>query len=264
MSSSETDLKRKAQETFEEYKNQKLEILHWTVTEDSVRVHTIKYSSIILIIAVAIIGGSLSIPFLVGKRITGVDPFQFVPFSWLLAGAFLVGAKSRYVENWPWHDFLRGQVVCRSVSELAEASSVTKQAVLPYLIHHEFQNRLIFRGPYHGVFRQRSESGIVGFSIDVAVDHATVIAAGFIVLELRRTEDTETKVHTVLYDTRKGSLDGIEGKVFIFESVEEPLNDKSERRMLRCKRIRLTRKEDPFMSAECKVLGLPITDCTFV
>ncbi|KAI4210970.1 MAG: hypothetical protein LQ351_006197 [Letrouitia transgressa] len=264
MSSSETSLKINAQKAFIEYKNRKLETLDWTVTEDSIRVRTIKYSTSVLAIAIAIIAGCLSIPFLVRNRIRGVDPFQFVTFSWLLAGAFLVGAKSRYVENWPWHDFLRRQVVCTSVSELAEASRLTKQAVLLYLLRHEFQKNLAFRGPYHSVFRRRSESKTEGFSINVAVDHATVLAAGFIVLEVLETEDTETKVKTVLYDTRKGSSDGIEDKVFVSEWVEPPLNDKSEARMLRCKKIRLTRKKDPLMYEKCKVLGLPVTDCVFV
>ena len=184
--SPEIRLKRNALNTFREYKNRKAEIKSWTVTEDSVRVRTTKYSSIVLTVAILILGGSLAVPFLVGQRIPGVDPFQFVTFGWLLAGAFLVGAKSRYVENWPWHDFLRGQMVCRSVSELAVASRVKKQAVLLYLLHQEFRNPLVFRGPYHGVFRQRAKFGSHGFNIDVPVGHATVLAAGFIVLEVRR------------------------------------------------------------------------------
>ena len=247
-----------------EYKNQKPEISDWTVAEDSVRVHTFKYSSIILTIAIAVIGGSLSIPFLVGERITGVDPFQLVTFSWFLAGAFLVGAKSRYVENWPWHDFLRGQVVCRSVSELAEASNVEKQAVLLYLLYHEFRNRLVFRGPYHSVFHRKSEAGIAGFSIDVPVEHATVLAAGFIVLEFCRTEDTEMKANILLHDTREGALNGTGGEVLISESAEEVLSDKSERHMRRYRRIRLKQADDPSNSEDYEVLGLPTMDCIFV
>src|ERR1700759_4739172 len=110
-------LKRNALRTFQEYKNRKGEIESWAIIEDSIRELTRKYSGIVLTIAILIIGGSLAVPFLVGQRISGVDPFQFVTFGWLLAGAFLVGAKSRYVESWPWHDFLRGHIICRSVSE---------------------------------------------------------------------------------------------------------------------------------------------------
>ena len=263
MSSSEPSLKMRAREILEEYKNREPEILDWTVTKDSVRVHTKKYSSIVLACAVAIIGGSLSIPFLVGERIAGVDPFQFVTFSWLVAGAFLVGAKSRYVENWPWHDFLRGQVVCRSVLELAEASNVTKQAVLLYLLHHEFRKRLVFGGPYHSIFRQRTESG-TGFSIDIPVDYATVLAAGFIVLEVRETKDTEPRVRTVLHDTRENILDSTEGKVLVSELVEEVTNNKGQRHMSRCKRIRLTLENDPLDSEDIEVLGHPTTNCIFV
>src|ERR1700760_3776836 len=105
------DLRRKALDLFNEYKRGKSEQDSWTISEDTIRVKTTKYSTVVLTIAIVIILGSLCVPFLVGEKIKGVDPFQFVTFAWLLSGAFLVGAKSRYVEEWPWHDFLRGQII---------------------------------------------------------------------------------------------------------------------------------------------------------
>ena len=205
-------------------------------------------------------------PFLVGERIPGVDPFQFVTFGWLLAGAFLVGAKSRYVENWPWHDFLRGQIVCRSVSELAVASRVKKQAVLLYLLHHEFRNPLVFRGPYHGVFRRRAKSGTEGFNIDVPVGHATVLAAGFIVLEVRGIKEKETKVHTLLHDTRQDALDDADGQIHVSDPLEGVLRDKGEKQKLGHKEtVRLKLVEDPSNTLrQYEVLGLPTADCNFV
>ncbi|KAF1807839.1 hypothetical protein P152DRAFT_384734, partial [Eremomyces bilateralis CBS 781.70] len=118
----------------------------WAICENSVRIKTTKYSTVVLAVAIVIILGSLCVPFLVGEKIEGVDPFQFVTFGWLLAGAFLIGAKSRYVEEWPWHDFLRGQIICRSVSELAHASRLKEQTILLYLLQNEFKKPLMFRG----------------------------------------------------------------------------------------------------------------------
>jgi hypothetical protein len=264
--SAENLLKKNALTTLMEYKSRTAEIKTWTVTEDSVLVRTSKYSSLILTIAVAIIGGSLSVPFVVGERIPGVDPFQFVTFGWLIAGAFVVGAKSRYVENWPWHDFLRGQILCRNVSELAVASRVKRQAVLLYLLHHEFRNPLVFRGPYHGIFRRRATSGSEGFSIDIPVGHATVLAAGFIVLEVRRMKENEKKKHTILLDTREDSkYDGIE-KYQVFDPLEEILRSKYENRWLgerQIPRLRLLEGSITALGAY-EVLGIPTADCSFI
>jgi hypothetical protein len=272
---SEGRLKSNALEIFREYETRKAEIKDWAITEDSVRVRTKKYSGIVLTIAIIIIGGSLPVPFLVKNRIPGVDPFQFITFSWLLAGAFLVGAKSRYVENWPWHDFLRGQILCRSVSELAVASRVNKQTVLLYLLHHEFRNPLVFRGPYHGVFRRRAELGTEGFSIDVPVGHATVLAAGFIVLRVRytREKDTmekdtiekdtrekETKEYTLLHDTRDDALDYRDEQIRSFGPLEGFLNNKGEKQKLGFKERGSLRPDED----QPKVLGIPTADCDFV
>jgi hypothetical protein len=266
LDSSEILLKKNALTTLTEYKSRTAEIKSWTVTEDAVLVRTSKYSSLVLIIATAIIGGSLSVPFVVGERIPGVDPFQFVTFGWLIAGAFVVGAKSRYVENWPWHDFLRGQILCRSVSELAVASRVKRQAVLLYLLHHEFRNPLVFRGPYHGIFRRRGTSGKEGFSIDIPVGHATVLAAGFIVLEVRRTRENEKKKHTILLDTREDAEHGALEQYQVFDPLEEVIRGKYENRWLGERQVpRLKLLEGSIVALGAyKVLGIPTADCNFI
>ena len=255
-----TNLKKEAWKTYNEWGTRKSEIKDWTVTEEWVRVRTTRYSGIVLTIAIGIIGGSLSVPFLVADRIEGVDPFQFVTFSWLLAGAFLVGAKSRYVTDWPWHDFLRGQIVCRTVSELAVASRVKKQAVLLDLLHNEFRNRMLFRGPYHGAFRRRAKSGTYGFSIDVPVEYATLLAAGFIVLKIRTIEEDTYHVHFLLHDTR----DGVPSGPFEKSLISEPLNGNEKQTLMGKEgkeRVSLNLEEKP---GEYDVLGLPISDCTFI
>ena len=195
------ELRRKAFELFNDYKKGESEQESWAICENSVRVKTTKYSTVVLIVAIVIILGSLCVPFLVGNKIKGVDPFQFVTFAWLLAGAFLVGAKSRYVEEWPWHDFLRGQIICRSVSELAHASRLKEQTILLYLLQNEFKKPLTFRGAFVGPFSQRSrvESGKDAFNIDVALDHAAALAAGFIVLKVWDKKGS----HLLLHDSRR-------------------------------------------------------------
>lgn len=209
---------------FNQYTNRKHEAEHWEWTENSVLVYTKTYSFITLGIAVAIIGGCLSVPFIVGEGITGVDPFNLVTFSWLLAGAFLVVVKNRYVENWPWHDFLRGQIVCRSVRELAEVLDVEKQVVLLCLLHHEFQKPLLFDGPFCGPFQRRSASGTKGFSINCPVEYKTMLAAGFIVLEARTADvnpqTNELNTFALLHDTREAQYDVGPRNDFMSGSVE--------------------------------------------
>jgi hypothetical protein len=177
------DLKRRARETYNDYLTKGLVMKSWAVSEQSILVYCQTYSRICLAIASIIVFGSLSVPFLVGKRIQGVDPFQFVTFAWLLAGAFLVGAKGHYVTDWPWHDFLSGQVLCRSVSELADFCALNPQVVLFYLLHNEVRNPLVFRGPFVEPFAKRGESG-TGFNVDVPLKHSTALGMGFVVLKV--------------------------------------------------------------------------------
>jgi hypothetical protein len=265
---SETTLKKNAIKVLRDYQSKKGEFKTWTVTEDAVRTRTAKYSIIVLTVAIGIIGGNLTVPFLVKKGIPGVDPFQFVTFGWLLAGAFLVLAKSRYVENWPWHDFLRGQMVCRSVSELAVASRVKEQAVLLYLLHHEFRNPLVYCGPYPGVFRRRAEKGARGFDINVPTGHATVLAAGFIVHQFRAkdagehtdTTEREWKVYTELQDTREDAP----GTPLVFNQYEG-LEGGADRQKPGSRATRLKLDENPSINRlEREILGLPTTDYLFI
>jgi hypothetical protein len=175
------------------------EFKSWEITEGSIRAKTTKFSLIVIVIAIVIVLDSLSVPFLVYKRIPGVYPFQFVTFSWLLAGAFLVGAKSRYIEEWPWHEFLSGWIVRRSVTELSQASGVSEQTVLVYLLCEQSKNTLIFRGYYSCAFTKPKEAPATGFNIDVPIKHSTLLAAGFIVLKVWSTKGG---MQLLLHDAR--------------------------------------------------------------
>lgn len=255
------ELRRKAFGIFNDYKRGESEQESWVICEDSVRVKTTKYSTVVLTVAIVIILGSLCVPFLVGKKIKGVDPFQFVTFAWLLAGAFLVGAKTRYVEEWPWHDFLRGQIICRSVSELARASRLKEQTILLYLLHNEFTKPLIFRGAFVGPFSQRSgpESGKDAFNVDIALDHAAALAAGFIVLKVWNKKGS----HLLLHDSRGDAVrDGGDLVYKGFESNQandgkkQDLQERPGRQGPEVFKVDRTRFEH-------QVLGQYVKDCQF-
>jgi len=178
--------------------------------------------------------------------------------AWLLAGAFLVGAKSRYVADWPWHQFLRGQIICQSVSELAEASRLKRQTILLYLLHNEMRNPLVFRGPYHGAFSQRTKSGKTGFSINVPLEHATALAAGFIVLKVWNG----VGVRLLLHDARDEPFSDELSSQLVSRKVEghqdhEVSGDGS--RHLELGVLKLERR----LMGDLEVLGQYVKDCKF-
>lgn len=264
----EMDLKKKTREILDDYHLKTAEFKSWTPGEDSILVFTYKYTAAVLTVAVAIIGSSLAAPFLAKDSITAVDPFNFVTFGWLVVGAFLVVAKSRYAENWPWHDFLRGQVVCRSVSELHKASKVDEQTVLLYLLHHEFKNPTTFRGPYHGLFRRHADKGTQGFNVNVPTEYKTVLAAGFIVLQVFDEEvdtgEMDPKIYTQLHDTRNDAQVTADQRPRLFDSVED-MADGVDNNAQGKSGARLKASEDSDVStSQFEVLGIPTGDYKFV
>ncbi|KAF5485649.1 hypothetical protein CGCF413_v013441 [Colletotrichum fructicola] len=78
--------------------------------------------------------GGITAGLIVGERIPGVDPFNIATFAWVLAAFIILIAKSLSVREWPWRDFLRGQVPCRSVSELHTVTGIDEQRILKYLL----------------------------------------------------------------------------------------------------------------------------------
>jgi hypothetical protein len=186
------------------------EINSWVKSEDSVMVHCRTYSSVALAIALLIVFGSISIPFLIQERMKGVDPFQWVTFAWLFAGAFLVGAKSRFDENWPWHDFLKGQILCQGVKQLEKVSGVDSQTILLYFLKNESKYPFSFRGPYKSIFYNCSST--FGFNIDVRIKHSTMLAAGFMLLKVTK-EGKEDREYLLFEDIRDSSFKGEEERL---------------------------------------------------
>jgi len=153
------------------------------------------------------------------------------------------------------------------------ASRVKEQVVILYLLRHEFRNLLVCGGPYHGVFRRRAGKGARGFCINVT-GHATVLAAGFIVLEFRikdvkeRTHagektdarERERKVYTELQDT----LGDARGPPLVFNH-DEGLGVGGEKQEPGSRTIRLKTDDkvssiDPLVH---EILGLPSSDWGF-
>jgi len=130
--------------------------------------------------AILIIGGVL-VGLLLGERLPGVDPFNITTFAWVLAGFGMLVAKSIYVTEWPWKDFLQGRVPCRSVSELQMVTGIDAQDILGYLLSREAYTILITKGPFNRLFARR---GTDGFSIDVKVQLETLAASGIIVVKV--------------------------------------------------------------------------------
>jgi hypothetical protein len=226
--------------------------------------------------------GGLAVPFSVGDRITGVDPFQIATYTWLLAGFFLIVAKSQYVENWPWNDFLHGRVECHSITDLSEVSGIDPQQILLFLLRNEFYNVLNTDGPYNGMFMRRvqpdsSESAEgkspantqktdsapttygAGFSIDVPLNIYTMLASGIVPLKVR----DHTGEHLICIDGRKGKWDRAQGgrrarwmtcRNFNSEDLEDQSEDHSLKEVHRLERVR-------FMWT--KVLGVYVKDSVF-
>ncbi|KAH8753657.1 hypothetical protein F5882DRAFT_483746 [Hyaloscypha sp. PMI_1271] len=174
--------KEELQEEIQEMRSLHKEITrHWTIDETSI---TISYASYVLRVAfacVVLVLGGIAVGFTVQERIKGVDPFNITVFCWALAAFILVVAKAYRVQDWPWRDYLRRRVVCRSLSELCDVTHKDAQQVLQYLLWNEPSTTLITRGPYNKLFYRKDQSG---FSIDQKIELRTMFAAGVVVVKV--------------------------------------------------------------------------------
>lgn len=173
---------------------------NWTIAEDSITIQCRGYVRTVITVALLVVCGGMAIPFSVGSRIRGVDPFQITTFAWLLAGFIAVVAKSRYVNEWPWHDFFHGHVVCRSIKDVCDVTGLDPQLVLAYLLLEEKDTTLRARGPYNGMFSRVSKDG-TGFAIDEPAKTSTMLESGFIVLKVLNAFGE----HLVCLDARYGT-----------------------------------------------------------
>ncbi|TPX12725.1 uncharacterized protein E0L32_000902 [Thyridium curvatum] len=194
------DTRARTRDILDDYAKQKMKMDTWIIDETSISIKCRAYVLSVIIGAATLVCGAMAIPFTVGEEIRGVDPFQITSFSWILAGFLVILAKSRYVSEWPWHDFLRGQIVCTSIQDVQDVSGVDPQIILMYLLHGERQHILKTRGPFNGMFFNRESQGLP-FSIDVPVQLSTMLASGFLILKVINEEGE----HLISVDVRKGS-----------------------------------------------------------
>lgn len=173
----------------------------WVMSEDSIIIECGNYVRIIVLISLVIVLGSMAVPFLVKQKISGVDPFQITTFAWVLASFITVFGKSLYVADWPWHDFIRGRVVCHSINDTHDVTGVHCQTIICNILQAEYDTILWTRGPHNGMFF-RKRDGTSGFAIDEPVHISTMLASGFVVLKVLN----EKGEHLICMDLRKGNL----------------------------------------------------------
>ncbi|KAK4149526.1 hypothetical protein C8A00DRAFT_37878 [Chaetomidium leptoderma] len=140
----------------------------WVLEEKGVMVQCKVYVLSVMAACALLIAGGIAVGITVGERINGVDPFNITTYCWVLV------AKSVRVHEWPWNDFLRGRVLCRSVSELSSVTGMHAQLSIAYLLECEETSFLETRGPFHVAFRRKGDDG---FSIDEPLTMWTLLCS---------------------------------------------------------------------------------------
>lgn len=177
------------------YERQSSKISSWQLQSDTVVVpcKAVTVRIIVPTLCIAILGVLLLVaPY---QKPHGVDPSNLMIFLWSLSLSFLLVVKAYFVTDWPWHDFIRARVVCKSVSDLRRITGVDEQSIIMYLLRR--QDPLKIRAGYAQVlFRPRlsveeseeETSAGEGFLIDSPVKIDTLYATGFIVLKISTTD----------------------------------------------------------------------------
>ena len=179
------------------------EFSRWVIDETSIVIPNKLYAWGLMAGCVFVVFGGLAMGVTLGNRIRGVDPLGFASYCWILSGFVLLVAKSLRVENWPWSRFFRGQVVCRSLSEVHSVTGMGSQTILAILLRLEPRMNLIKRGPFNAVFSKR---GSEGFAIDTPFHTSTLMEGGLIVVKVQSVVgDALVGIHSDLW-TRYDSV----------------------------------------------------------
>lgn len=179
------DLRRRHQAQKERLLDAVDELEKWVMDEDSIIITNLWFSWMVLAGVGALLVGGVAL-IAVRNGINGVDPSNLTVLIWTAAGFLMIYFKSMRVENWPWRDFLRGRVVCRSVSEVEAVTKMDPQVLLAILMRFEPRVLLSKCGPFRGLFDRRA-NGSRGFIIDVPPTIKTAIAGGFIFVRVDGT-----------------------------------------------------------------------------
>ncbi|PGH11583.1 hypothetical protein AJ80_07053 [Polytolypa hystricis UAMH7299] len=181
----EAELRRTREESRNDITITMQKLKSWMIDEKSITIPLRLYCWTALALCTILVFGGLAIGLTVQERIRGVDPSNISMFCWALAGFFTVVAKSVRVENWPWRDFLLGRVVCRSITEVCQASNAKPQVLLAILLQLQHMMILEKRGPFHAIFGRKADDGL---SIDVPLETGTLIDGGFIPIRVQSTD----------------------------------------------------------------------------
>ncbi|KAI1503005.1 hypothetical protein F5X99DRAFT_377307 [Biscogniauxia marginata] len=173
----------------------------WVFEEGGVRVKCGWYVGTCMGIATMLVVGGITAGLTISNRLLGVDPFNITTFCWVLAAFFIVIVKSIRVAQWPWRDFLRRQVLCRSVTELKSVTGIDGQLIIARLLLDEAKTQLQTRGPYNCVFNRRTES-TDAFSIDEPLGIRTMLLSGLIMVQVHAPYHGE---FLVCLDSRRGT-----------------------------------------------------------
>ncbi|RTE84434.1 hypothetical protein BHE90_001013 [Fusarium euwallaceae] len=148
----------------------------WTIDEKAIIIQHTWYSMISLGVCALLIAGGVAL-IAVEDMAEGVDPSNLTALAWAAAGFIMIFFKSRRVQDWPWRDFLRGRIVCRSITEVESVTGMDPQVLIAILLRLETRMFLKTRGPFNTLFSRKAEDG---FSIDVPLLTSTVIDGGYI------------------------------------------------------------------------------------
>ncbi|MBE3041322.1 hypothetical protein IMZ48_01800, partial [Candidatus Bathyarchaeota archaeon] len=174
----ETDISRRARlgEPNVRLRDELEKVIGWTIDEKAITIQHTWYTLISLLACAVLIAGGVAL-IAIGERAKGVDPSNLTALAWAAAGFSMVFFKSRRVQDWPWRDFLRGRIVCRSVSEVQSVTGMDPQTLMAILLRLESRVLLKTRGPFNTLFARKAEDG---FSIDVPLLTSTVVDGGHI------------------------------------------------------------------------------------
>ncbi|KAL0259283.1 hypothetical protein SLS55_005019 [Diplodia seriata] len=169
---------------------------NWRIDEKSVTVPCNGFVLSALAFFGTVVALGLVLLFTCKGTLEGVDISNILIFLWTFA-VFGIGlSKSWYTKDWPWHDFIRRQLVCRSVGELHRVSGIDEQVILTHLLRYDHQH-FYTKGPYNSVFIRRQSKtshlqhqleSIDGFTVDRPLKLSTLLACGFLVLKVGKPD----------------------------------------------------------------------------
>ncbi|KAM0418889.1 hypothetical protein ACHAPT_012154 [Fusarium lateritium] len=177
----------------------------WIIDEKAIIIQHAWYSMVALGVCALLIAGGVAL-IAIEDSASGVDPSNLTALAWAAAGFTMIYFKSRRVQDWPWRDFLRGRIVCRSITEVQSVTGMDPQVLIAILLRLETRMFLKTRGPFNTLFFRKAEDG---FSIDVPLLTSTVIDGGYIFV---RVDSMSGPALVVLSAKTYGHYDAISPK----------------------------------------------------